>query len=86
MGALQASEMAALADTDTALMWHLQHNHFPAVPLSMLPVCKDAIELANNGESERSVTLPDGTTWRGQDAAPAWAIIEAHHLEPWLDQ
>jgi hypothetical protein len=29
--------------------------------------------------------LPAPSTWRGEKSAPAWAIAEAHHLEPWLN-
>jgi len=27
--------------------------------------------------------LPKGVYWKGETYAPAWAIIEQHHLESW---
>lgn len=85
MGHMQAQEMAALADLDTALVWHLRSNHFPPVPLSMLDTCKRAIELANEGEYDLLMSLPDGVTYRGQMQAPVWAIVEQHHLDAFID-
>ncbi len=44
MGHLQATEMAALADLDVALGWHLQSNHYPPVHSAFLPLAKQAVE------------------------------------------
>lgn len=85
MGALQANEMAEMTDLQTGLRWHLRSNHFPPVPLSMLPVCEEAIDAANEDDWERMIELPEGTSYRGRDEAPAWAIVEAHHLQSWID-
>jgi hypothetical protein len=86
MGSQQAHEMAAYADLDTALSWHLTANHYPPVPLTMLPVCKEAIIWLNNGgDSQQEFALPDGVTYHGVTNAPAWAIVEQHHLEAWLE-
>lgn len=85
MGSLQAQEMAELADLDTALTWHLRANHYPPVPLSMLQACKDAIEFCNDGNPYELIQLPDGVTYKGEDSAPAWAIVEQHHLSAWID-
>lgn len=81
MGAMQAMEMAGALEREPALRWHLQHNHYPPVPLSMLPVCEAALDA---DDSDDLVELPEGVTYRGETSAPAWAIIEAHHLEAWL--
>ena len=85
MGSLQATEMAELTDIDTALAWHLRANHYPPVPLEMVAVCKEAIELCNEGLENNTVDLPLGTRYRNDTYAPAWAIVDAHHLHPWLD-
>jgi hypothetical protein len=95
MGAMQAAEMATLTDARTAMAWHLQGNHYPPVPSSMVDPCLDAIEACNNGDPERKIDLPfDGVdrngepfqiTWRGNAYAPAWAIVEGHHLHSWID-
>lgn len=86
MGALQANEMAEYCDSlRVAMSWHLQHNHFPPVPTSMIDVCIDAIDAANEGDWDRLIDLPEQTSYRGRDEAPVWAIVEAHHLSPWID-
>ena len=69
---------------DAALTWHLTSNHYPPVPLSMLTACKQAIEACIEEESDRSIELPSGTSWRGNSSAPAWAIVEGHHLESFI--
>jgi hypothetical protein len=85
MGHLQASEMATYApDLTIALTWHLRSNHFPPVPLSMVPICEAAIDAANADEYDQRIDLPDGVSYRGDDTAPAWAVIEAYHLDDFL--
>ena len=63
----------------------LTSNHYPPVPTSMVFPCIDAITAVNNGERERLIELPDGVLWKGQKEAPAYAIVDAHHLDPWVD-
>ena len=84
MGSLQAQEMAEMLDTETAIHWHLRSNHYPPVPESMVPVCVEAIEAALEDYWEKEITLPEGVSWRGSDTAPAYAIIEGHHLHAWV--
>lgn len=95
MGALQAQEMAAMEiDLETALGWHLQSNHYPPIPKSMVPVCLEAIDAYWEDDTNRLIKLPfDGVDrngepfqirWKdGSDHAPAWAIIEHAHLYAW---
>lgn len=84
MGRMALEGMLEEADRDVALRWHLQSNHFPPVPLSMMDPCKAAIAAAEEEEWERRIELPEGCTWRGEDSAPASAIIRSHHLEGFL--
>ena len=71
---------------DNALAIHLQSNHYPPVPLSMVPVCIQAIDSYNaNFNGNEFIELPEGVSWRGAPSAPAWAIIESHHLHNWCD-
>ena len=63
----------------------LTSNHYPPVPTSMVFPCIDAITAVNEGDSERLIELPDGVLWRGENKAPARAIVESHHLDPWVD-
>jgi hypothetical protein len=91
MGRLSAADMIEHTTTEQALAWHLTANHYPPVPTSMVAVCLEAIEITNKanwGDAAYSdpIELPDGVTWRGNNYAPASAIIEAHHLDAFLDQ
>jgi hypothetical protein len=52
----------------------------------MVDPCIEAIEAANNEDWGAMIKLPGDITWRGKKEAPASALIESHHLEPWLDE
>ena len=76
------------------IAWHLQGNHYPPIPLIMVEACVEAIELARLGYYTAEVQLPkteskDGEkfqiTWNGKDTAPVSAIIEAHHLDGFIN-
>lgn len=84
MGALGAMEAAAHADLDTALTWHLRSNHYPPVPIEMLPIAKQAIEHGLDEDYDAELILPDGVSWRGQPTVPVWSVIENFHLHAWL--
>lgn len=91
MGTLKALEMAELvadgtATLEIALSYHLQNNHYPPVPVSMIPACIAAIAAFKQGDYNRAIALPDGVSYRGQDEAPASAIVEAHHLDAFIEQ
>jgi hypothetical protein len=90
MGRLAAEDMIQQTDLKTALRWHLLSNHYPPVPESMIQPCLDAIEKAYQdhwGDASLSdlIELPEGISWRGESSAPAYAIIEAHHLDAFID-
>jgi len=77
-----------LADSELSLeamlAIHLQSNHYPPVPLAMVPVCIKALDSYNEHlHGNELIELPDGTSWRGAPMAPVWAIIESHHLGEW---
>lgn len=86
MGNLQAQEFAELTDIDTALHWHAKGNHFPPLPTALIPIWKEVILWVNDGKSlDQTFALPEGAYWRGESSAPAWAIIEGHHLSAWIE-
>jgi hypothetical protein len=85
MGRLHAEEMKDMLSLDEALAWHLQSNHYPRVPLSMVPVCKEAIEHANVGDWNTRLQLPPGISFYGETTAPVLKIVEQHHLETFLE-
>lgn len=86
MGAAFAADLAGSGlDLGLALEIHLRSNHFPPVPTTMIPACKAAIAAGDEGEDwDLLIDLPEGISYQGKSQAPAWAIIEAHHLECFL--
>ena len=73
-------------DLETSIAIHLQANHYPPVPTSMVEPCIAAIDAYHDEDYQRLIELPEPITWRDQNQAPASAIVEAHHLDAWLPQ
>ena len=71
---------------EQAIGYHLQGNHYPPVPLSMVQPCIDAIDAYYDEDYDRFITMPEGVFYKGMSHAPAHAIIEQHHLHAWLPQ
>jgi len=87
MGSNFATELADYdlgLDLSTAISIHLSANHYPPVPQSMVLPCIEAIEAYHDDETDREIKMPEGVSYKGLDTAPAWAVIEQHHLEAWL--
>ena len=88
MGSNLANDLAGTEELslENSIGMHLRVNHYPPVPLSMVQPCIDAIDAYNDGyDTNKLIELPDGVKWRGETHAPAWAIIEGHHLSAWLE-
>jgi hypothetical protein len=90
MGDLHSAEYASMVDEgmmtlEQSVTIQLQNNHYPPVPTSMVEPCIKAIEAMNKGQSGLEIDLPTQVFWRGRATAPAWAIVEGHHLEEWLN-
>ena len=89
MGSTLATELADGTlglDMESAIGMHLRGNHYPPVPLSMVPVCIEAIDAYWEDDLNRAIELPEGISWRGETHAPAYAIIESHHLDAWCTE
>lgn len=89
MGAITAIDLKDQAkegtcSLDTALAIHFQSNHYPPLPLSLIPVAKRVIEKAQRGEWEARVRLPEGITFRGSTLAPVRECAKAWHLDAWI--
>ena len=86
MGNMHAEEFASIKgkNKDLGLLAHLQGNHYPPVPASMLGPSKRAISAVNRGNHDAKIKLPEGVLYRGEKHAPAHAIVEQHHLHAWL--
>jgi hypothetical protein len=76
----------SVLDLETQLAYHLQGNHYPPVPLSMVQPCIDAIDAYYDEDYSKLIEMPEGVSYKGNTHAPAWAIIEQHHLEFWLPE
>jgi len=88
MGSTLANDLATMPELDLefAIGYHLQGNHYPPVPLSMVQPCIDAIDAIWEDNYNKLIELPEGVKWRGETHAPAYAIAENHHLDAWLPQ
>jgi hypothetical protein len=88
MGNNFATDLAENIDItlEQAIGYHLQGNHYPPVPLSMVQPCIDALDAAREMDAMRYIAMPEGVFYKGMSHAPAWAIIEQHHLDAWLPQ
>jgi hypothetical protein len=86
MGSVTAIGLAdSVLDLETQLGYHLQGNHYPPVPLSMVQPCIDAIDAYYDEDYNRYIAMPEGVFYKGMSHAPASAIVEQHHLE-WFIQ
>jgi hypothetical protein len=90
MGSITAIGLAdSVLDLETQLRYHLQGNHYPPVPVEMVAPCIEAIDAAYDEDYERIIDMPMvgdfQIRWRGLTQAPAWAIIEQHHLNWFID-
>jgi hypothetical protein len=85
MGHNTALDFAEL-DLEQGIAMHLQGNHYPPVPLSMVQPCIDAIDAFYEEDTDRLIEMPKGVSYKGNTHAPAWAIIEQHHLDAWLPE
>jgi hypothetical protein len=86
MGSNFANDLAGMEalTLDQAVGIHLQSNHYPPVPLIMVEPCVEAIYAVNDWRSDESINLPEGVLYKGETTAPAWAIVEQHHLDAWV--
>ena len=95
MGSNFANDLVTLGDLGVALDIesqigiHLRSNHYPPVPLSMVQPCIEAIDAAYDEDYDRMIDMPMvgdfQITYKGSKQAPAWAIIEQHHLNWFID-
>ena len=86
MGSKIAQEISEMnVSLEQKLSWHLQTNHYPPVPLVMVKPCIEAINCWFDGDDDVEIEMPKGVTYKGMTTAPAWAIIEQHHLDWFLE-
>lgn len=89
MGSNLATELADGTlglDMESSIAIHLRGNHYPPVPYSMVQPCIDAIDAYWEEDLQRLIEMPEGVSYKGNTHAPAWAIIEQHHLDAWCTE
>jgi hypothetical protein len=92
MGYSQAADMAEMVQEGQtslhqALLYHLRCNHYPPAPESMVDVALQAIRAGSQDDWTKRIQLPEGVTHRRYGRmAPAFAIVEAFHLEPFIQE
>ena len=76
---------------DAALTWHLTSNHFPPLPLPLVPVAIEAIKLGREASEledpdiwAETLDMPDGLLFRGGSTITVAEAIENLHLDPFL--
>ena len=90
MGSVTAIGLAdTTLDLETQLLYHLKGNHYPPVPAEMVAPCIEAIDAAYDEDYDRMISMPMvgdfQILYKGMTHAPAWAIIEQHHLNWFID-
>jgi hypothetical protein len=86
MGSVTAIGLAdSVLDLETQIGYHLQGNHYPPVPLSMVQPCIEAIDAAYDEDYNREIEMPEGITYKGKTTAPAHAIINQNHLNWFIE-
>ena len=87
MGLNFATELSAMDSMpiEAQLNMHLQYNFYPAIPSSMVQPCIDAIDAYWDEDFDREIEMPQGVSYRSSNYAPAYAVVEQHRLDAWLE-
>lgn len=74
-----------------ALEWHLQANHYPPLPVALVPVAQQAIEIAQEAIDledphlwHQEIQMPDGMLYRDSEVVEVGEAVESLHLEAFL--
>lgn len=79
----------SVLDLETQILYHLKGNHYPPVPAEMVQPCIEAIDAAYDEDFDRMIAMPMvgdfQILYKGNTEAPAWAIIDQHHLSFFIE-
>jgi len=78
MGSNLATELADNTfglDMYSSIAIHLQGNHYPPVPRSMVQPCIDAIDAYWEDDLDRKIELPEGVLWRAEMSVLAYCSL-----------
>jgi hypothetical protein len=84
MGHIHALEILDLIILEQDLRWHLQNNCYPPAPNVMIPIIVKAVMLCRNDQFNETIEIP--IEYRMGWLVPAYVIVEAYHLEPWVNE
>ncbi len=85
MGRLSLDGMLDEVGFAQALRWHLTHNHYPQVPLTMFNVCVEAITAVSLGNNDELISMPKGVKFRGSDTGKACQLVDSLHLDGFIE-
>jgi hypothetical protein len=81
--------LLGILETDLPLAekvsWHLTSNCYPPVSKELHPMAVLAINLCSDGKPNELVSLPIGYSFRGQQEAPAYDIVDGLHLDLFVE-
>lgn len=79
----------SVLDLETQILYHLKTNHYPPVPVEMVTPCIEAIDAYYDEDFNRMIQMPKvgdfQIRYKDSTEAPAWAIVEQHHLEWFIE-
>ena len=79
-------ELRSLVLEQHLLVWHLQHNHVPAVSLIYLPLVHTALRRARRGDFDSLIQVPLGNIRiPAGKRVPVWQVVNWFHLTGFLD-
>jgi hypothetical protein len=70
---------------EIALMDHLEANHYPPLPVALVPTAMHAIDLANIGDWDEVIDMPPRIQFRDRDTASVSEIVKSMHLDAFLE-
>lgn len=86
MGYLSSIDMADLAPLEDGIRWQLMANHYPPPPSYMVDIAIEAVVRAREGDLDSTIELPgEAQHNRYGKHVPIHVIVEAFHLQPWLE-
>ncbi len=83
MGYTKAIEMVNLMDLELCIRWHLNYNHYPPIPIEMIPIAVKAVRLCRDNKFDETIVTffeHHGYGW----SLPAYVIVKIYNLEPWV--
>lgn len=79
-----ATVMTDMVGLTAALHYHLTANHYPPLPVELIPVAAEAIRRAVDGDDD-PIRLPDGVAYRnGATTVTPGEAVTSMHLDAFV--